>query len=56
MTRSMLDSSQQATYNIYSPGDMAQLGERCLRKAEATGSNPVISTNARLSKKSDSDK
>ena len=23
---------------------MAQLGERCLRKAEATGSNPVIST------------
>jgi hypothetical protein len=25
---------------------MAQLGERCLRKAEATGSNPVISTKA----------
>jgi hypothetical protein len=25
-------------------GDMAQLGERCLRKAEATGSTPVIST------------
>ena len=28
------------------PGDMAQLGERCLRMAEATGSNPVISTSS----------
>jgi hypothetical protein len=26
---------------------MAQLGERCLRKAEATGSTPVISTTSR---------
>lgn len=26
------------------PGDVAQLGERCLRKAEAEGSNPFIST------------
>ncbi len=25
-------------------GDVAQLGERCLRKAEAEGSNPFIST------------
>ena len=25
-------------------GDVAQLGERCLRKAEAVGSNPIIST------------
>ena len=25
-------------------GDIAQLGERCLRKAEAEGSNPFIST------------
>lgn len=25
-------------------GDVAQLGERCLRKAEAGGSNPLIST------------
>ena len=25
-------------------GDVAQLGERCLRKAEAGGSSPLIST------------
>ena len=26
-------------------GDIAQLGERCVRNAEVTGSNPAISTN-----------
>ena len=26
-------------------GDVAQLGERCLRKAEVGGSSPLISTN-----------
>ena len=28
----------------FARGDVAQLGERCLRKAEAGGSNPLIST------------
>lgn len=29
-------------YNI-THGDMAQLGERCVRNAETAGSNPVVS-------------
>ena len=31
--------------HLCATGDVAQLGERCLRKAEAEGSNPFISTN-----------
>lgn len=38
--------SQVAVKEIF--GDVAQLGEHCLRKAGVEGSNPFISTNYRV--------
>ena len=35
-------SCSRAIINIY--GDIAQLGERCVRNAKVAGSNPVVST------------
>ena len=32
----------------YINGDIAQLGERCVRNAKAAGSNPVVSTHRSL--------
>ena len=45
-TRSIIDIPAPDCHNKYRNGDIAQLGERCLRKAEAEGSNPFISTMA----------
>ncbi len=33
-------------------GDVAQLGERCLRTAEVGGSNPLVSTKESMSRRS----
>ena len=41
---SIIDIPTPDCHNKYRNGDIAQLGERCLRKAEAEGSNPFIST------------
>ena len=43
-TRIIIDIPVPDCHNKYRNGDIAQLGERCLRKAEAEGSNPFIST------------
>ncbi len=43
-TCSIIDIPAPDCHNKYRNGDIAQLGERCLRKAEAEGSNPFIST------------
>ena len=43
-TRIIIDIPAPDCHNKYRNGDIAQLGERCLRKAEAEGSNPFIST------------
>ena len=40
-----VDTTYRNCQNVRCFGDVAQLGERCLRKAEAEGSNPFISTN-----------
>lgn len=45
-TCSIIDIPVPDCHNKYRNGDIAQLGERCLRKAEAEGSNPFISTMA----------
>ena len=42
--RIIIDIPAPDCHNKYRNGDIAQLGERCLRKAEAEGSNPFIST------------
>lgn len=42
--RTIIDIPAPDCHNKYRNGDIAQLGERCLRKAEAEGSNPFIST------------
>ena len=42
--RTIIDIPALDCHNKYRNGDIAQLGERCLRKAEAEGSNPFIST------------
>lgn len=42
--RIIIDIPALDCHNKYRNGDIAQLGERCLRKAEAEGSNPFIST------------
>ena len=42
--RIIIDIPASDCHNKYRNGDIAQLGERCLRKAEAEGSNPFIST------------
>ena len=44
--KTFLDKRKITAYNISNPfGDIAQLGERCVRNAEAGGSIPPISTN-----------
>ncbi len=40
----VIDTEHHSCHNVLCFGDVAQLGERCLRKAEAEGSNPFIST------------
>ena len=42
----ILDNNWLSEYNNRAArfGDIAQLGERCVRNAEVTGSNPAIST------------
>lgn len=42
--RIIIDIPAPDCHNKYRNGDIAQLGERCLRKAEAGGSNPLVST------------
>ena len=42
-----VDSWGRGGYNN-ERGDVAQLGERCLRTAEVGGSNPLISTNCQM--------